>query len=74
MCRTTLGSVNDQFNVEYNGADFEIGFNYRYLYDAISRCGDETTVLRMITPRNPLIISGENDDTYLFMVLPVKLS
>lgn len=74
MCRTTLGSVNDQFNVEYSGSDFEIGFNYRYLYDAISRCGDETTVLRMNTPLNPIIISGENDDTYLFMVLPVKLA
>jgi hypothetical protein len=23
---------------------------------------------------NPLIISGEDDDTYLFMVLPVQLS
>ena len=74
MCRTNLGSVNDKFDVEYTGNDFEIGFNYRYLYDAISRCGNETTVLRMNSPLNPLIISGENDDTYLFMVLPVQLS
>lgn len=74
MCRTNLGSVNDKFDVEYTGSDFEIGFNYRYLYDAISRCGNETTVLRMNSPLNPLIISGENDDTYLFMVLPVQLS
>lgn len=74
MCRTTLGSVNDKFDVDYKGADFEIGFNYRYLYDAVSRCGNETTVLRMNSPLNPLIISGENDDTYLFMVLPVQLS
>ncbi len=73
-CVTSLGSVNDNFNVEYSGNDFEIGFNYRYLYDAISRCGNESTVLRMNTPLNPLIISGENDDTYLFMVLPVQLS
>ncbi len=73
-CRTNLGSVNDKFDVEYSGNDFEIGFNYRYLYDAISRCGNETTVLRMNSPLNPLIISGENDDTYLFMVLPVQLS
>lgn len=73
-CLTTLGSVNDKFNVDYSGSDFEIGFNYRYLFDAISRCGNETTVLRMNSPLNPLIISGENDDTYLFMVLPVKIS
>lgn len=74
MCRTTLGSVNDQFDVEYSGNDFEIGFNYRFLYDAISRCDDETTVLRMNTPLTPIIISGENDDSYMFMVLPVHLS
>lgn len=74
MCRTTLGSVNDMFDVEYDGADFEIGFNYRYLYDAISRCGGDTTVLRMNSPINPLIISGEDDDSYLFLVLPVQLS
>jgi DNA polymerase-3 subunit beta len=74
MCRTTLGRVNDMFDVNYDGADFEIGFNYRYLYDAISRCGNKSTVLRMNSPLNPLIISGEDDDTYLFMVLPVQLS
>ncbi len=74
MCRTTLGSVNDMFDVEYTGNDFEIGFNYTYLHDAIKNCDDETTVLRMNTPLNPIIISGENDDSYLFMVLPVKLS
>lgn len=74
MCRTTLGRVNDMFDVNYDGNDFEIGFNYRYLYDAISRCKNDTTVLRMNTPLNPLIISGEDDDTYLFMVLPVQLS
>ena len=73
-CRTPLGSVNDKFDVEYDGSDFEIGFNYRYLYDAISRCGNKTTVLRLNTPLNPMIISGEDDDTYLFMVLPVQLS
>ncbi len=74
MCRTSQGRVNDMIDVEYEGPDFEIGFNYRYLYDAVSRCGNESTVLRMNTPLNPLIISGEDDDTYLFMVLPVQLS
>ena len=74
MCRTPLGRVNDMFDVNYDGGDFEIGFNYRYLYDAISRCGSKTTVLRMNTPLNPMIISGEDDDSYLYMVLPVQLS
>lgn len=74
MCRTPLGRVNDMIDVEYEGPDFEIGFNYRYLYDAVSRCGSDVTVLRMNTPLNPLIISGEEDDTYLYMVLPVQLS
>ncbi|MCD8049096.1 MAG: DNA polymerase III subunit beta [Clostridia bacterium] len=74
MCRTPLGRVNDKFDVSYDGKDFEIGFNYRYLYDAVSRCGDESTVLRMNTPLNPMIISGEDNDSYLFMVLPVQLS
>ncbi len=74
MCRTSQGRVNDKFDVAYDGKDFEIGFNYKYLYDAVSRCGDESTVLRMNTPLNPMIISGEDNDSYLFMVLPVQLS
>lgn len=74
MCRTPQGRVNDMFDVDYDGGEFEIGFNYRYLYDAISRCGSRTTVLRMNTPLNPMIISGDEDDSYLYMVLPVQLS
>jgi len=72
-CETVLGKVNDIVECDYYGESLEIGFNYKYLHDAISRCEGEEIELKMNSPFNPLIINSTDDDSYLFMVLPVRI-
>lgn len=72
-CETVLGKVNDIVECDYYGEELEIGFNYRYLHDAVSRCDCEEIELKMNSPFNPLIINSTEDDSYLFMVLPVRI-
>ncbi|MDO4563797.1 MAG: DNA polymerase III subunit beta, partial [Clostridia bacterium] len=72
-CETTRGQVNDFLKCGYDGEEMEIGFNYHYLCDALSRCKGENIILRINSPFNPLIINSDENPSFLFMVLPVRL-
>ena len=72
-CETQLGRVNDIVECDYKDEEMTIGFNYRYLHDAVARCEDESIRLKMNSPLNPIIVCSPEDDSYMFMVLPVRL-
>lgn len=72
-CETVLGKVNDAVECDYYGEGLEIGFNYKYLHDAVSRCDCDEIELKMNSPFNPLIINCPEDDSLLYMVLPVRI-
>lgn len=72
-CETVLGTVNDFVECDYPDEGMEIGFNFKYLHDATIRCEGERMLLKMNSPFNPLIVNSTDDDSYLFMVLPVRI-
>jgi len=72
-CETVLGKVNDIVECDHFDESIEIGFNYKYLHDAVSRCEGDEIELKMNSPFNPLIINSVDDDSCLFMVLPVRI-
>ncbi len=72
-CETQLGRVNDLVECGYNNDEMTIGFNYKYIHDAVIRCEDEKIQFKFNSPLNPIIIKSPEDDSYLFMVLPVRL-
>lgn len=72
-CETQLGRVNDLIECDYDDDETTIGFNYRYIHDAVIRCEDEKIQFKFNSPLNPIIINCPEDDSYMFMVLPVRL-
>lgn len=72
-CETQLGRINDVVECGYAAEEMTIGFNYRYLHDAVVRCEDEKILLQMNSPLNPVIVRSPEDESYMFMVLPVRL-
>jgi len=85
---TSLGKVSDECDIEIYGDDLEIGFNHRYLLDALKAVRDEKITLKLESPTKCLVIlpyNGENDnkdiaqimDTenskFLYLVLPVRM-
>lgn len=72
-CETQLGKVNDLVECDYSYDEMVIGFNYKYIHDAVIRCEDDEIQLKFNSPLNPIIINSPQDDSYLFMVLPVRL-
>ena len=75
-CSTQYGSVNDNLKISKQGDDIEIGFNNRYLLDALRACKDEKLMVSMSTPLMSMIVEPEIKDpnsSYTYLVLPVKL-
>lgn len=72
-CETRIGRVNDMVECGYNDDEMTIGFNYRYIHDAVARCEDEKIEFKLNSPLNPMIVDCPEDDSYMFMVLPVRL-
>ena len=74
---TAIGSASDQCPVEGSGDDLHIGFNHRFMMDALKAVPSEEAKLLMGTPSTPCIIvpvdQPEGEEDYLFMVLPVRL-
>ncbi len=73
-CMTGKGKVHDVVDVSVNGEDIEIGFNHKYLLEALRACEEEEIKMEFSNPRSSCFIrSCGNDDSYTFMILPVRL-
>ena len=51
----------------------EIGFNNRYVMDALRSAGDDTVLLQLKGPLIPVVVSPLEGDKYTYLVLPVRL-
>ena len=72
-CQTPLGKVVDEFApIEMAGDAVEIGFNNRYLLDALrySRC--DKLVFELSGPLSPVKVLPKDGGNFLFLVLPVR--
>ena len=51
-----------------------IGFNSKYVSDVLKSVGDEEVVLEMSSPVSPCLIKPLEGDSYIYLVLPVRIS
>lgn len=71
------GRVDDNISIEKEGNDLFIGFNCRYLMDALRACPEDSLKLTMSTELMSMQIESADeatDDKFLYMILPVRLS
>ena len=72
-CSTAIGRANDQFSASIEGAGLEMGFNNRYLLDALRNTEGDEVRIQLNGPLSPMKIMPPEGDSYLFLVLPVRL-
>lgn len=73
-CQTPLGKVVDEFApVAMTGDPVEIGFNNRYLLDALRACPEEKVLLELKSSLSPCVIRPVEGEKFLYLVLPVRL-
>ena len=72
---TALGMANDKVFAQIEGERVEIGFNNRFLLDALKACDVEDVTIKLNGPISPITIEPTNneDESFLFLVLPVRL-
>jgi len=73
VCATALGKAEDTCMVEGSGGDLEIGFNNRYLLDALKAAPEDEVKICLNTGSSPCIILPNEGDSFLYMILPVRL-
>lgn len=72
-CTSTLGKIHDALDVVSEGGEIEIGFNNRYLLDALKACEVEQIKLELSSPLSPCVMVPTEGEQFLFLVLPVRL-
>ena len=72
-CNTSIGQATDEFEVEAEGEDIEIGFDDKYMYDALKNAETDEVRIHMNGPLSPIVILPSEGDSFLFLVLPVRL-
>ena len=71
---TTIGAAEDQCSIAGDGKELEIGFNVRYLADALRAIPSEEVVLELTNGLSPIVLTpAEEKFDYSYMVLPVRI-
>ncbi|WP_099205104.1 DNA polymerase III subunit beta [Scatolibacter rhodanostii] len=73
LCTTAMGRASDQIEASIQGENIEIGFNSRYLLDALKNTECDEIKIQLNTALSPMKIVPKEGDSFLFLVLPVKL-
>ena len=73
LCTTSMGRASDQISASMEGEELEIGFNNRYLLDALRNTECDEIKVGLSGPLSPMTISPKEGESFLFLVLPVRL-
>lgn len=70
---TSIGTANDKMVAEIEGNDVEIGFNSKFVLDALKACETDDVKLELNSSNQPILILPTQGDKFLFLVLPVRI-
>lgn len=68
-----LGSMKEDIDIEKEGKDILIGFNPKFLIDALKVIDDEEVFLYLVNPKAPCFIRDEKE-SYIYLILPVNFN
>ena len=71
--KSQIGSMDEEIMIEKEGRDLLIGFNPKFLIDALRVIDDEEVTLYLTNPKAPCFIKDDNE-TYIYLILPVNFN
>jgi DNA polymerase-3 subunit beta len=72
-----VGEAAESLPVNYQGDELEIGFNPQFLQDGLESVSTDEVRLRLISSLRPGLIEesgAENGDSFLYLIMPVRLN
>ena len=70
---SSMGSLNEDIDINKDGKDIMIGFNPKFLIDALKVIDDEQINIYLVNPKAPCFIRNK-EESYIYLILPVNFS
>jgi DNA polymerase-3 subunit beta len=68
-----MGEAEETLDVDYAGEELAIGFNSRYMLDAIGPIEHEQIVLEFKDALSPGVVRSVSDDGYCCVIMPMRI-
>ena len=72
-CNTTMGKAYDEVDCKLDGDGINMGFNNKYLLDALKASDCDMVKLLINGPVSPMRVVPLEGESFLFLVLPVRV-
>lgn len=75
--RLTVKAINEftefkeKIDTVQTGEDLKISLNIKFLVDYLSRLKDRLTVMEMSSERNAVLVRGESDSKWIYLLMPL---
>lgn len=70
---SSIGSMNENISINKDGKDIMIGFNPKFLLDALRVIDDEEVTIYLVNSKAPCFIK-DKDEKYIYLILPVNFN
>ena len=70
---SVVGTMNENIDIVKDGKDIMIGFNPRFLIDALKVIDDEEINIYLVNPKAPCFIK-DAEERYVYLILPVNFN
>lgn len=69
-----IGEANDEIETQYEGDEISVGYNVKYIADAVEVIEEKNIDFEINGDMKPTIIRGSGNDNYFCIVMPLKIN
>lgn len=70
---SAIGDLNEDIDIDKEGKDIMIGFNPKFLMDALRVIDDENVTMYLVNHKSPCFIR-DKEEKYIYLILPVNFT
>ena len=67
------GASEETFEIEYNGEDITIAFNYKYVIEGLKNVEQDEIKIEMNTNLSPTVFRPNSEEDYISLIMPVQI-
>jgi DNA polymerase-3 subunit beta len=68
-----IGESKEDMGIEFRGEPITVMFNPRFFIDTLGVMDDEKVLIHIVNEEKPCLIEGEDDKTYLSVIMPMRI-
>jgi DNA polymerase-3 subunit beta len=68
-----LGEAKDEVSIVYSGDELSIGYNAKYLLDALGAMSKDNVYFELQDPLSPTLLREEDDENYKCVIMPMRI-